>query len=100
MRELKEVKVAKFFSQKNVNREAFRQQIPRIFHAAKTIKVETVRENLFALEFKSMMDRKRTLNDRPHNFFKSLVVFKEVTYGTPKLRCPKIQYCRYMCSDA
>ncbi|XP_073041941.1 uncharacterized protein [Primulina eburnea] len=71
---------AKVISSKAINKETFRQQIGRILQALQTIKTMPLGDNLFILEFSSIMDRRRALGNGPWNFFRDLVIFKEI-YG-------------------
>ncbi|KAK6144176.1 hypothetical protein DH2020_020996 [Rehmannia glutinosa] len=70
--------LAKVFSNKPVNREVFKQQMPKILQTSKSVEVEVVGENLFILEFRSAIDRRRTLTEGPWNLFRNLVLFQEV----------------------
>ncbi|XP_073041756.1 uncharacterized protein [Primulina eburnea] len=71
--------VAKVFSSKAVNRETFRTQMPRIIQAKKEVKIEVIGENMFMLNFNSIMDKRNVMLGGPWNFFKDLVIFKEPT---------------------
>ncbi|XP_073153566.1 uncharacterized protein [Henckelia pumila] len=68
--------VAKVMSAKAVNRETFRAQMPRILQAKKQVIIEVIGENLFLLDFASLIDRRHALYDGPWTFFKDLVIFK------------------------
>lgn len=68
--------VAKVFSAKTVNRETFRSQMPRILQSKKAMKIEVIGENIFILDFESMVNRRYALKEGPWNFFKDLVIFK------------------------
>lgn len=70
--------IGKVFSSKTINRDTFRSQMPRILQACKQIDIECAGENLFILDFKSRNDRRRALLDGPWNFFRNLVLFKEL----------------------
>lgn len=52
--------------------------MPRILQANRAVKIESVGNNIFLLEFKAEQDRRRPLKDGPWNFFKDLVLFKEI----------------------
>ncbi|KAK6125282.1 hypothetical protein DH2020_040971 [Rehmannia glutinosa] len=84
--------VAKVFSAKRVNRNTFKQHIPRILQATKQIDIDVVGENLFALEFQNLIDRKRAINGGPWHFFRNLVIFKEMS-GTQN---PELMEFNYM----
>lgn len=71
--------VAKVFSSKAVNRETFKVHMPRILKAKKTVKIEVIGENIFLLEFTSVVDRRQALNGGPWTFFKGLVVLQAPT---------------------
>lgn len=70
--------VAKVFSHNLVNRDTFRSQMPRILQSHRLVEIERVGDNIFLLEFTSEHDRRRALKDGPWNFFKDLVLFKEI----------------------
>lgn len=70
--------IGKVFSSKIINRDTFRSQMPRILQARKKIVIECAGENLFVLDFKCKNDRQRAPLDGPWNFFKNLVLFKEL----------------------
>ncbi|KAK6164361.1 hypothetical protein DH2020_001225 [Rehmannia glutinosa] len=70
--------VAKVLSSKLINRDAFRQHLPRILRATKKIEIEVVGENLFVLEFNNPMDRRRVIErGGPWHFFRNLILFQE-----------------------
>ncbi|XP_073017758.1 uncharacterized protein [Primulina eburnea] len=69
--------VAKVFSSKAVNHEAFVNQIPRILQATKHIEIGVLGDNLFLLDFKSIQDKKRALYGGPWNLFRDLIIFRE-----------------------
>lgn len=69
----------KVFSAKAINRDTFRNQMPRIIQASNHVQVELLGKNIFLLEFKSMNDQRKALFERPWNLFKDLVIFKEPT---------------------
>lgn len=68
--------VAKVFSAKTVNRETFRIQMPRILQSKKALKVGVVGDNIFLLQFESLIDRRYAFDEGPWTFFKDLVIFK------------------------
>ncbi|KAK6119836.1 hypothetical protein DH2020_046431 [Rehmannia glutinosa] len=70
--------VAKIFSNKPIPRETFKQQMPRILQTSKAVEVESVGENIFILEFRSITDRRRALMEGPWNLFRNLVLFQEI----------------------
>ncbi|KAK6151607.1 hypothetical protein DH2020_014242 [Rehmannia glutinosa] len=53
--------VARVLSTKLINRDTFRQHLPRIIQATRRINIEVVGENLFILEFLNPIDRRRAL---------------------------------------
>lgn len=71
--------VAKVLSPKAINREAFRQQMPRILQANRRINIEARGDNTIVCEFTSAQDQKRALEDGPWNFFRSLVIFRKTS---------------------
>ncbi|KAK6123768.1 hypothetical protein DH2020_042488 [Rehmannia glutinosa] len=70
--------VAKILSSKLINRDTFRQHLPRILQAVKKIDIEVVGENLFILEFTNPVDRRRALRGGPWHFFNNLIIFQEL----------------------
>ncbi|GER48294.1 zinc ion binding [Striga asiatica] len=70
--------LVKVFSSKPINREVFKQQMPMILNLSKGVDIESVGENLFIMEFRSLQDRRRTLTEGPWNLFQNLVLFKEI----------------------
>lgn len=71
--------VAKVVSARAINREAFRTQMPKILQASKHIEIEMVGDNIFLLDFNLQVDRKTSSLEGPWNFFKDLVIFKELS---------------------
>ncbi|XP_073025102.1 uncharacterized protein [Primulina eburnea] len=69
--------VAKIFSSKAINRDAFITQIPRILQANKHIEIGALGDNMFLLDFKSLQDRKRAISGGPWNIFRNLILFRE-----------------------
>ncbi|XP_073014526.1 uncharacterized protein [Primulina eburnea] len=69
--------VAKVLSPKTINREAFRQQMPRILQTERRMVIKATAEKTFVFEFYSLRDRKRVLNEGPWNFARNLLLFKE-----------------------
>ncbi|XP_073016147.1 uncharacterized protein [Primulina eburnea] len=69
---------AKVISPKSINKETFKVQIPRILQARRRIETQSMGDNTFVLEFSSALDRRRALMGGPWNFFRDLVVFKEL----------------------
>ncbi|KAK6131095.1 hypothetical protein DH2020_035171 [Rehmannia glutinosa] len=69
--------IAKVFASKAINREAFRQQMPRLLQTTRKVEIETAGSNFFVFEFCSMADRRRVLEEGPWNFFNNLIIFKE-----------------------
>ncbi|XP_075479285.1 uncharacterized protein LOC142520170 [Primulina tabacum] len=71
--------VAKVFSSKTINREAFRQQMPRTLQTERHMIIEATCENTYVFEFYSHRDWNRVLIGGPWNFSRNLLVFKELT---------------------
>ncbi|XP_073025065.1 uncharacterized protein [Primulina eburnea] len=71
--------VAKVLSPKAINRDAFRQQMPRVLQSEKRIIIEATGDNTFVFEFLSLRDRARALSEGPWHFSRNLVRFKEPT---------------------
>lgn len=64
------------FSTKAVNRDTFRTQMPRILQSKKAVKIEVIGENLFLLDFDSVVDKRYALDEGPWTFFKDLIIFQ------------------------
>ncbi|XP_075515387.1 uncharacterized protein LOC142550031 [Primulina tabacum] len=62
--------VAKVFASKTINREAFRQQMPRTLQTERHMIIEATGDNTFVFKFYSQRDRNRVLNCGPWNFSK------------------------------
>lgn len=71
--------VVKILSPKAINRDAFRQQMPRILRAERHMNIEDTGDNTFVFELYSLRDRNRSLNERPWNVSRNLLIFKEPT---------------------
>lgn len=69
--------MAKIFSPKAINREAFVTHIPRILQANNQIEVGFMGDNIFLLNFKSLQDKKRAISGGPFCFFRDLIIFRE-----------------------
>ncbi|KAL5834999.1 hypothetical protein ACOSQ4_014496 [Xanthoceras sorbifolium] len=63
---------------KEVNREAFKSMIPKIWRTMKEVDVELVGPNTFVFRFRYLWDRKRVLDGGPWSFDKQLIILKEV----------------------
>lgn len=50
--------------------------MPRILQLKKALKVEVVGDNIFLLQFESLIDRRYAFDEGPWTFFKDLVIFK------------------------
>ncbi|KAK6164317.1 hypothetical protein DH2020_001181 [Rehmannia glutinosa] len=85
MERMKGCLLAKVFSNKQMNREIFKTQMPKILQTSKSVEVEAVGDNLFIMEFRSAVDRHKALTEGPWNIFRSLVLFQEVK-GLQNLR--------------
>ncbi|KAK6146676.1 hypothetical protein DH2020_020545 [Rehmannia glutinosa] len=70
--------VTKILSSKLINKDTFRQHLPRILQTVKKIDIEVVGENLFILEFTNPVDRRRALRGGPWHIFNNLIIFKEL----------------------
>lgn len=55
------------------------EQIPCILQSKKVVKIEVIGENLFLLDFDSLVNRRYALDEGPWTFFKELVIFKAPT---------------------
>ncbi|KAL5539058.1 hypothetical protein UlMin_044550 [Ulmus minor] len=69
----------KVVSTKAMPREVFRSQVPKLLQLVGSTTVEIIGNNLFILEFSSLMDHKRILSNGPWNLFRNLLLFQEIS---------------------
>ncbi|KAL5796491.1 hypothetical protein ACOSQ2_001311 [Xanthoceras sorbifolium] len=69
--------VGKIVSNREVNREAFRNTIASIWRTKSEVEVESIGVNLFVFCFGCFWDRKRVLEGGPWSFDKNLLALKE-----------------------
>ncbi|KAL5751043.1 hypothetical protein ACOSP7_025646 [Xanthoceras sorbifolium] len=69
--------VGKIVSNREVNREAFRNTIASIWRTKSEVEVESIGVNLFVFRFGCFWDRKRVLEGGPWSFDKNLLALKE-----------------------
>ncbi|KAL5823688.1 hypothetical protein ACOSQ4_021588 [Xanthoceras sorbifolium] len=62
---------------KQVNRDAFRAILPKIWRTTQEVEIEVLRDNIFEFHFKNRLDRRRVLNGGPWSFDRSLLVLEE-----------------------
>ncbi|KAL5801162.1 hypothetical protein ACOSQ3_032794 [Xanthoceras sorbifolium] len=67
----------KLIANKEINREAFRSAMPRIWRTTKDLEIEAMGMNMFVFRFKCEWDRKRILEGGPWCFDKHLLVLRE-----------------------
>ncbi|KAL5805717.1 hypothetical protein ACOSQ4_028450 [Xanthoceras sorbifolium] len=67
----------KLIANKEINREAFRSAMPRIWRTTKDLEMEAMGMNMFVFRFKCEWDRKRILEGGPWCFDKHLLVLRE-----------------------
>ncbi|KAL5748642.1 hypothetical protein ACOSP7_025691 [Xanthoceras sorbifolium] len=60
--------VGKVLANRQVNRDAFRATIPKIWRINSDVAVEVVRQNVFAFHFKELADRRWVLSGGPWSF--------------------------------
>ncbi|KAL5741836.1 hypothetical protein ACOSP7_028568 [Xanthoceras sorbifolium] len=70
--------VGKIVSNREVNREAFRNTIASIWRTKNEVEVESIGVNLFVFRFGCFWDRKRVLEGGLWSFDKNLLALKEV----------------------
>ncbi|KAL5787800.1 hypothetical protein ACOSP7_004749 [Xanthoceras sorbifolium] len=63
----------RIITNKEINREAFRYAIPRLWRIKSEFEVESIRSNTFVFHFKCAWDRKRVLEGGHWNFDKNLI---------------------------
>ncbi|KAL5772476.1 hypothetical protein ACOSQ2_012400 [Xanthoceras sorbifolium] len=69
--------VGKVWTNKHVNREAFRATISKIWRTMQEVQVEVIQENIFVFHFKKRDDRQRVLTGGPWGFDRGLLVLEE-----------------------
>ncbi|KAL5734837.1 hypothetical protein ACOSP7_032698 [Xanthoceras sorbifolium] len=69
--------VGKIWTNKQVNREAFRATIPKIWRTKQEVQVEVLQENIFVFHFRTYEDRQRVLSGGPWSFDRCLLVLEE-----------------------
>ncbi|KAL5849276.1 hypothetical protein ACOSQ4_007289 [Xanthoceras sorbifolium] len=62
---------------KQVNREAFRAIIPKIWGTTQAVEIEILRDIIFGFHFRNRMDKMRILAGGPWSFDRSLLVLEE-----------------------
>ncbi|KAL5766819.1 hypothetical protein ACOSP7_017436 [Xanthoceras sorbifolium] len=67
----------KLIANREINCEAFRSAIPRIWRTTKELEIEVIGMNMFVFRFKCEWDRKRILERGPWCFDKNLLVLRE-----------------------
>ncbi|KAL5758730.1 hypothetical protein ACOSP7_021341 [Xanthoceras sorbifolium] len=69
--------IGKIIANREINREAFRSIIPRIWKTKQEFSIELIGINTFVFQFKCPWDRKRVLEGGPWCFDKHLIVLRE-----------------------
>ncbi|KAL5760460.1 hypothetical protein ACOSP7_018973 [Xanthoceras sorbifolium] len=69
--------VGKIWTNKQVNREAFRATNPKIWRTKHEVQVEVLQENIFVFHFRNYEDRQRVLSGGPWSFDRGLLVLEE-----------------------
>ncbi|KAL5826595.1 hypothetical protein ACOSQ3_018434 [Xanthoceras sorbifolium] len=69
--------IGKIIANREINREAFRSIIPRIWKTKHEFSIELIGTNTFVFQFKCHWDRKRVLEGGPWCFDKHLIVLRE-----------------------
>ncbi|KAL5777297.1 hypothetical protein ACOSP7_010223 [Xanthoceras sorbifolium] len=70
--------VGKIWTNKQVNREAFRATILKIWRTKQEVQVEVLQENIFVFHFRNYEDRQRVLSGGPWSFDRGLLVLEEL----------------------
>lgn len=68
--------VAKLISSKRANVDAFRNVMRSVWKVHQQTKIEAARENVFAIQFKSRMEKDQIMNTGPWMFDRSLLVMR------------------------
>ncbi|KAL5819660.1 hypothetical protein ACOSQ4_023502 [Xanthoceras sorbifolium] len=71
--------VGKVISNRDINREAFKNTMVTIWRTKQEVEIELIGSNLFVFCFGCPWDRKRVLEGGPWSFDRSLLVLKEAT---------------------
>ncbi|KAL5839078.1 hypothetical protein ACOSQ4_011686 [Xanthoceras sorbifolium] len=71
--------VGKVISNRDINREAFKNTMVTIWRTKQDVEIELIGSNLFVFCFGCPWDRKRVLEGGPWSFDRSLLVLKEAT---------------------
>ncbi|KAL5777758.1 hypothetical protein ACOSP7_010684 [Xanthoceras sorbifolium] len=69
--------VGKVITNKQVNREAFREIILKIWRTTHEIDIKVLKENTFIFQFRNQLDRKCVLAGDPWSFDRGLLVLEE-----------------------
>ncbi|KAL5764142.1 hypothetical protein ACOSQ2_016736 [Xanthoceras sorbifolium] len=70
--------VGKVWTNKQVNQEAFRETIPKIWRTKQEVQVEVIQENIFVFHFYNSEDRQRVRIGGPWSFDRGLLVLEEL----------------------
>ncbi|KAL5735075.1 hypothetical protein ACOSP7_032936 [Xanthoceras sorbifolium] len=79
-RQIKLCLIGKIITNKQINREAFRGTIQKIWRTQQLVDVEVIWDNIFVFQFRNQQDRKRVLLGGPWSFDRGLLVL-EVPLG-------------------
>lgn len=69
--------VGKVFSNRAINRDTLRIQLPKILQTKETVDIKIVGDNRFVVVFGSDADKRHALEDRPWHFFQNFMLFRE-----------------------
>ncbi|XP_057808786.1 uncharacterized protein LOC131023260 [Salvia miltiorrhiza] len=69
--------LGKIFSERLVNREALRENLPSVFRPRGTMEKELVGRNIFAATFDLESDREHILTEGPWHYFNELMILQE-----------------------
>lgn len=75
--------VGKIWTDKSVNKEAFRTVLSTIWRTAGCVKFKELRDNVWLFEFTDEVDKRRVLDGRPWSFDRQILVLNEFDGSTP-----------------
>ncbi|XP_059429320.1 uncharacterized protein LOC132163147 [Corylus avellana] len=75
--------IGKVWTEKNINKEAFRSVLSTVWRTAGGVKFKELRENTWLFEFNDDVDKRRVLDGRPWSFDGQILVLNEFDGNTP-----------------
>lgn len=78
IKDLQNMAVHKILAEKHINLEVFKNMIPIIWNIERSVQIKSVGENLFECFFSSFKRKRNVIKERPWNYDKALLLFKEI----------------------